>query len=58
VRNLPDGAVEVIAEADEQMLNALIGELQKGPLLAKVQHVIVDWSDAKNCYTDFQIAYE
>jgi acylphosphatase len=40
------------------MLNALIGELQKGPLLAKVQHVIVDWSDAKNCYTDFQIAYE
>lgn len=38
-RNLPDGAVEVVAEGDERALAALEEELGRGPSFARVEHV-------------------
>ncbi len=38
-RNLPDGSVEVLAEADEAALAALETRLREGPAFARVQLV-------------------
>jgi acylphosphatase len=38
-RNLPDGSVEVIAEADDTVLRQLEEQLRKGPSFAKVAAV-------------------
>ena len=39
VRNLPDGSVEVVAEADEPAIAALEAELRRGPSFARVASV-------------------
>ena len=39
VRNLPDGSVEVVAEADESVLAHLEAELRRGPSFARVASV-------------------
>ena len=38
-RNRPDGAVEVVAEADEATLADLEAKLREGPAFAHVEHV-------------------
>ena len=38
-RNLPDGAVEVVAAGDAAALDALAARLRTGPLLARVDSV-------------------
>jgi len=38
-RNLPDGAVEVIAEGTEQALKALERVVRRGPAMARVEGV-------------------
>lgn len=38
-RNLPDGSVEVVAEADDAVLQQLEEHLKKGPSFAKVAGV-------------------
>ena len=39
VRNLPGGAVEVLAQADEQTLESFCQELREGPRFAKVEEL-------------------
>lgn len=39
VRNLPDGSVEVIAEADERVIADLEAQLRRGPSFARVASV-------------------
>jgi acylphosphatase len=39
VRNLPDGSVEVVAEAEEPAIAALEAELRRGPSFARVASV-------------------
>lgn len=41
-KNLPDGRVEVIAHGEESALLALESWLWRGPLLARVDAVVVD----------------
>jgi acylphosphatase len=43
VRNLPDGSVEVVAEGSRAALGRLLELLGKGPGLAGVDRVDVDW---------------
>ncbi|MBZ5662554.1 MAG: acylphosphatase [Acidobacteriia bacterium] len=45
VKNLPDGRVEVYALCSAAQLNALRGELRRGPMLARVDRV--DESEAE-----------
>lgn len=56
VRNLPDGAsVEVVAEGPLPALNALLEHLHKGPLLARVDRVEVEWGTATGVFPDFRV---
>src|SRR5438876_6695385 len=57
VRNLEDGSVEVIAEGEEEALKDYIEKLQKGPMLAHVEKVDVQWQVPTSSYAGFTIEY-
>ena len=43
VRNRPDGSVECLAEGPKAALERLLDDLRRGPGMAEVQSVEVDW---------------
>jgi len=55
VRNLPNGAVQVVAEGPEEQLHRLLAWLRHGPELAEVERIDEAWSDAAETYSDFGI---
>jgi len=58
VRNLPTGeAVEVQAEGERKQLEKLIGSLEVGPLPARVERVVTNWSKYTGSYFGFSIRY-
>ena len=56
VRNLPDGSVEVEAEAEERTrLEGLLRALHTGPLAARVEGVEASWEeDVEPRFTSFR----
>ena len=58
VRNLKDGrTVEVQAEGERDRLEALLGEVRKGPSRAQVEAVDADWSEYTNGFRSFEVAF-
>jgi len=57
VRNLPGGSVEVNAEGERKQLEELIGYLKVGPQAARVEKVVVNWSEYTGNYPRFSIRY-
>jgi acylphosphatase len=55
VKNRPDGAVEVLAEGEEEGLKELIAWAQKGPSAARVERVDVRWRGFVGDFPDFRI---
>ena len=55
VRNLPDGAVEVLAEGDRPSLEALVDWCRLGPSAARVGDVSVKWGEFKDEYRTFVV---
>lgn len=56
-KNLSDGSVEVIAEGEEEKLINLIEYCKRGPLLAKVSQVEVEWEENRDQFSNFKIEY-
>jgi len=57
VKNLPDGRVEVMAEAEEQILGYFIEFLKKGPEHAVVEDIQIEWLDFENEFDSFTIRH-
>jgi acylphosphatase len=57
VRNLPTGAVEVLAEGERKQLEKLISHLKVGPPSARVERVVTNWSGYSGNYTGFNVRY-
>ena len=57
VENMSDRSVRVIAQGSQESLNKLIDHMHKGPFLARVLNVDVNWSDAGEKFSDFSIKY-
>jgi acylphosphatase len=58
VRNLSTGeAVEVQAEGERKQLEELIGSLEVGSPLARVERVVTSWSKYTGSYFGFSIKY-
>ena len=57
VRNTPDRAVEVYAEGERKRIEKLIDHLKVGPSSARVDRVVVDWSEYTGNYPGFNISY-
>lgn len=57
VRNLPDKTVEVVAQGEEEDLEAYIKKLHRGSWLAKVKDVAVEWRELSAPTKSFTIVY-
>jgi len=55
VKNRADGAVEVLAEGDEEEIKELIGWANRGPGAARVDAVDVRWRSFTGDFPDFRI---
>ena len=54
-RNLPDGTVEVWAEAEQETLTAFVGDVFRGPPAGRVDDMLVVWAAGRNEWPDFRI---
>jgi len=57
VKNLWDGRVEVVAEGDQEKIEALLARLKEGPPSARVEKVDVTWEEYRAEFPDFRIAW-
>ena len=57
VKNLPDGRVEVVAEAEEARLVQFLERVRNGPMKPYIRGVESDWSEATEEYRDFSIRF-
>jgi len=57
VRNLSEGAVEVVAEGKRERLEKLTSYLKIGSPEAKVEKVVANWSEFTGSYPEFTIRY-
>lgn len=55
VRNRSDGAVEVVAQADERGLDRFREILRRGPPTARVDRLSEEFVDSGESWTDFEI---
>jgi len=55
VRNLSDGRVEIIAEAEPIIIDKFIQWCRKGPVTARVDHVEVAELESDEVFTSFEI---
>jgi acylphosphatase len=55
VRNRINGSVEILAEGSREKLNALLQETRKGPQMAKIIRVDVEWEKPRNDLPPFTI---
>ncbi|MFB3909535.1 MAG: acylphosphatase [Candidatus Eisenbacteria bacterium] len=54
-RNQADGSVEVVARGDEESLHRLLEYLHRGPTLARVTGVEVEWDDSTPAPHPFRV---
>ena len=57
VANLPDGAVKVVAEGEEDALHQLERWLHRGSPAVRVEQVDVQWAAATGEFTRFGVEY-
>ena len=57
VKNLRDGRVEVVAEAEETILQRFLELLRTGDMRNFIRTAEVSWSDASNVFDEFEIRY-
>ena len=53
-KNLPDGRVEVVAEADEWTLRLFVERLREGPPHSRVDEVTSRWEDPSGEFKGFE----
>jgi acylphosphatase len=57
VRNLPNGDVEIEAEAERKLIDQLVAFARIGPRSAVVSEVEVMWKEYLGQFQDFEITY-
>jgi len=57
VRNLPDGRVEAVVEGSRVNVNDLVDWCRKGPPVARVDSLDIQWEDYAGEFQGFDIAY-
>ncbi len=52
-RNLTDRRVEIIAQAEEELLRKFVKIASRGPFLSEVKSVSIDWQEVSEVFTSF-----
>lgn len=55
VRNCEDGSVEIVAEGEREKLEQLVEAARRGPPLAYVEKVEIEWQDYRGEFSGFYI---
>ncbi|OGH17671.1 MAG: acylphosphatase [Candidatus Levybacteria bacterium RIFCSPHIGHO2_02_FULL_37_10] len=55
VANVPDGKVEVLFQGPKEKIEEVILLCRKGPFLAEVEDVDVEWEEIEESFSDFKI---
>lgn len=55
VRNLIDGRVEVVLQGDKKSIEELLHVCIRGPFLAEVKNIVVEWEEGEGEYSTFEI---
>jgi len=55
VKNLTDGRVEVVIEGDKEKIEKILVYLKKGPLLAKVENIEINYEEYRGEFKNFSI---
>ena len=58
VKNLFDGQVEAVLEGEKKSVEKVVNWAKRGPILAKVEKIEIDWQEYKDEFSDFEIRYE
>ncbi|MEK7571465.1 MAG: acylphosphatase [Patescibacteria group bacterium] len=53
VRNIPDGRVEAVVQGDKKTIAKLVAKCEKGPFLAEIKAVKVDWEEMTEPLKEF-----
>ena len=54
-RNTATGEVEVVAQAEREVLEDFLSRLRQGPSFSKVKNIRVTWPQVTETYTQFTI---
>ncbi|MEA2113637.1 MAG: acylphosphatase [Patescibacteria group bacterium] len=57
VKNEIDDTVQIIAEGREERLKELVEWCYNGPVLARVDKIDVEWTEASGLFNKFEIKY-
>ena len=57
VKNLRDGRVEIVAEADEDVLERFLAAIRSGPMKNFIRQADLSWSIASDTFDEFEIRY-
>jgi len=57
VRNLDDGRVELTAEGKRDNIEELLGKINEGPSMSRVEGVDVEWGAWLGEFRDFRITW-
>ncbi len=57
VKNLPDGSVEVVAQGEKGLVNALIDDIKIGPRYAHVERIDVVWLEPEPNCVEFNYSF-
>ena len=56
VRNLPDGRVELVAEGEDALVDALVEWCRRGgPPMARVDDLEISWEAPSGSFTEFNV---
>uniref|UniRef100_A0A7J3ZK60 Acylphosphatase n=1 Tax=Fervidicoccus fontis TaxID=683846 RepID=A0A7J3ZK60_9CREN len=57
VRNNPDGSVEAVIEGDLESVMRVVCWALRGPPLARVERVVLEWQKYTGEFSEFRIVY-
>lgn len=55
VKNTVNGKVEIVAEGQKEKLEKLVGWAGKGPFLAEIEDIEVEWQESSGEFSSFEI---
>ena len=58
VKNLSDGRVEAIFEGEKERVEEMIKWARRGPILAKVNDLQVEWQEYQGEFNGFEIRFD